>query len=75
MLKAMLSVWDKKGERYSFANVSPDLERNMLAVLPAGINILRVRTDTDSADSDENAEEAGAMLAVSTCGKDGGQRA
>jgi hypothetical protein len=73
MLKAMLSVWDKKGERYSFANVSPDLERNMLAVLPAGINILRVRTD--SADSDENVEEAGALLAVSTCGKDGGQRA
>jgi hypothetical protein len=72
MLKAMLSVWDKKGERYSFANVSPDLERNMLAVLPAGINILRVRTD--SADSDENAEEAGALLAVSTCGKDSGQR-
>jgi hypothetical protein len=73
MLKAMLSVWDKKGERYSFANVSPDLERNMLAVLPAGINILRVRTD--SADSDENAEEAGALLAVSTCGKDSGQHA
>lgn len=69
----MLSVWDKKGERYSFANVSPDLERNMLAVLPAGINILRVRTD--SADSDENAEEAGALLAVSTCGKDSGQHA
>ncbi|XP_046455001.1 sodium-independent sulfate anion transporter-like isoform X2 [Daphnia pulex] len=75
MLKAMLSVWDKKGERYSFANVSQDLERNMLAVLPAGINILRVRTETDSADSDENAEEAGALLAVSTCAKDGGQRA
>ena len=69
MLKAMLTVWDKKGERYSFANVSLNLEKDMLSVLPSGINILRVRTDTDSADSDENAEEAGALLAVG-CGKD-----
>jgi arabinogalactan endo-1,4-beta-galactosidase len=69
MLKAMLAVWDKKGERYSFANVSLNLERDMLSVLPSGINILRVRTDTDSADSDENAVEAGALLAVG-CGND-----
>jgi arabinogalactan endo-1,4-beta-galactosidase len=74
MLKAMLAAWDKKGERYSFANVSVNLEKDMLSVLPAGINILRVRTDTDSADSDENVEEAGALLAVA-CGKETNQNA
>lgn len=69
MLKAMLSSWEKGGEKYSFVNVSVNLEKNMLSVLPAGINILHAPTDTDTGDS-EDMEEAGALLAVSITGKD-----
>lgn len=70
MLKAMLSIWEKSGERYSFVNVGTNLETNMLSVLPAGINILRAPTDTDTGDSEDVEAEAGALLAVSTTSKD-----
>lgn len=71
MLNAMLLAWDKKGERYSFVNVSLELEKTMLAVLPAGINILRFRADKEFGDSEEaRLEEATALLDSTTVVKD-----
>lgn len=67
MLRALLLTWDKKGERYSFVNVSTDLEKEMLSVLPSGTNIQRSRTDADSGESEEaRLEEATALIATST---------
>lgn len=39
MLKAMLSVWDKKGEKYSFANVDVRVKQSLLSVLPSGVTM------------------------------------
>lgn len=75
MLKAMLSTWDAKGEKYSFVNVAAHLEKDLLSVLPADINIrLYCQADTNSAESEEArlvGEETSAGLFVpSTSGKD-----
>ena len=35
MLKAMLALWDKKGERYSFVNVSQRVQLILRSVLPS----------------------------------------
>lgn len=53
MLKALLSTWEKKGERYAFANVSLNLEKEMLSVLPSGIHIIRSRSDMDLGENEE----------------------
>lgn len=74
MLKAMLSSWDKSGERYSFVNVSTDVEKGMLSILPEGISVLRsgAAADADPGESGEEARqgEAAALLYVTTVSKD-----
>lgn len=71
MLNAMLLAWDKKGERYSFVNVSLELEKTMVAVLPSGINIFRFRADKELGDSEEaRLDEATALLDSTTVVKD-----
>ena len=68
MLRAMLSSWDKKGERYSFVNVPVHLQKDLISVLPPGTNI-RHRADINSAESEEaRVEEAAGLLTAS--GKD-----
>ena len=41
MLKSMLSIWDKREEKYSFINVSREVRRVLKSVLPATIAISR----------------------------------
>lgn len=62
MLKELLSTWDKKGERYAFANVSLDLEKKMLAVLPTKINIIRYHSDSNAGEIEEAHLGEGAAL-------------
>lgn len=40
MLKAMLSVWEKNGEKCCFSNVRPKVRQSLLAVLPDNVTFL-----------------------------------
>ena len=41
MLQSMLSVWDKKEEKYSFINANPEVKKVLKSVLPPTIAISR----------------------------------